>query len=340
MYATAYAHFVGNLPHSPRATNDFQREGLHRHDKRTALSSRYIQPDRPYQAAWMKLDIDRVEACAAWIDQGAPRPHLIMGNPRNGHGHLLYGYKTPIVTSLGGHAAPLRFMANVEAGFTRMFGADPAYSGHTVKTPFHPSWFTHVHDGPLYDLAELVDALPSSISTRPVPRTEYVGNSRNLALFDTLRYWAYGEVKAAKALGNYSTWEQAVHAHAFTLNAYIHPLPMSEVRSTARSVARYAWRNADHLAASVLGGVKRSKVKSWNRPEMSAQEAKERMAESAHRTHAVMRNRTFDAITDAIGQLASQGNAQPTAAQIAQISGLSARTVRRFRAGQGSGAGN
>lgn len=339
-HGAAFAHFVANLPRQPQATNDFQR-GLYRSSQAEALESRYIQPERPYQAAWLKLDIDRVEACAAWIDQGLPAPHFMVGNPRNGHGHLLYGLHTPIVTSLGGHLAPLKYMANVEAGFTRLLGADPAYSGHTVKTPFHPSWFTRTYDGALYSLSDLLRALPASVSTRQIPRAEYVGNSRNLALFDALRYWAYGEVRAAKAGGDYGKWEQAVHAHAHTLNAFQHPLPMSEVRSTARSVARYAWRNADRLAVSVLGGVKRSKVKSWNRPEMSGQEARERMADAAYRTHAVMRSRTFDAITGAIAELIGEGVHVPTAAQIAQRAGVSVRTVRTFRGSQRQGgAGN
>lgn len=335
----AFAHFVANLPRQPQATNDFRRDGLYRQAQADALGSRYIQPDRPYQAAWLKLDIDRVEACAAWIDQGLPAPHFMVGNPRNGHGHLLYGLQTPIVTSLGGHLAPLKYMASVEAGFTRLLGADPAYSGHTVKTPHHPSWFTRTHDGALYSLSDLLRALPASVSTRQIPRVEYVGNSRNLALFDGLRYWAYGEVKAAKAGGDYGKWEQAVHAHAHALNAYAHPLPVSEVRSTARSVARYAWRNADRLAVSVLGGVKRSKVKSWNRPEMSGQEGRERMADAAERTNAMRRNRTFDAITGAIAELTAQGIVNPTVTRIAQTAGVSRETVYQFRRSQ-AGHGN
>lgn len=323
----------------PQATNDFRREGLYKHTQENALASRYIQPDRTYQAAWVKLDMDRAEACAAWIDQGMPRPHVMVGSNQSGRGHLLYGLKVPVVTSINGRLAPLKFMANVEAGFTRLMGADPAYGGHTVKTPLHPDWFTHLYDGPLYDLGDLINALPASISKRPIPRAEFVGVSRNIDLFDALRLWAYGEALGARRAGDYGRWEQEVARQAHDLNRFDVPLPLSEVRSTSRSVAAWTWRNAERLCGSVLGGIKRSRLRSWDRPEMTAQEARERMADGAERTHAVRRNRTFDAITGAIEELALQGITSPSPSQIAQLAGVSRHTVIRFRQAQPLGQG-
>lgn len=338
-HSTAYAHFTANLPVSPQATNDFARHGLYRQTQHEALTARYIQPDRVYQTAWLKLDLDNAESGAHWIDQGLPRPHFIMVNPRNGHAHYLLGLTAPVITSMAGHLAPLRFFAGVEAGYTRLLSADPAYTGHTVKTPGHPDWITHVHDGPLYSLSDLRHALPASITTRPVPRAEYVGNSRNLSLFDNLRYWAYGEAKAAKQAGNFERWQQAVHAHAHTLNAFTSPLGQAEVRHTANSVARWTWRHAEQLSVSAIGGVKRSKVKSWQRPEMSESEARERMSEGGQHgiamTNAMRRNRTFDLIVNAIAELAGRGNQCPTNRQVAEVAGLHLNTVQRFRTAEG-----
>ncbi len=335
----AYAYFVASLPHLPQATNDFRRFGLYKHSREEALASRYIQPDRKYQAAWAKFDVDKVEACAFWIDQGLPPPHLLMGNPRNGHGHLMYGLKVPVVTSIGGRLAPLKFMASVESGFTRLLTADPAYSGHTVKTPYHPSWFTHEHDGPLYELRDLIDALPVSISTRPIPRVEYVGVSRTLDLFDALRYWAYGEARAAKMAGDYSRWEQAIYHRAHDLNLFDNPLAASDVRSVARSVAAWTWRNAERLNGSVLGGVKRSRLKSGDRERLTEEVAQQGRGEGQEHTSRVRRSKTFDAISAGIAALAGQGIHHPSAAQISRASGVSVRSVMNWRAGQRQGQG-
>lgn len=340
-HGAAYTRFVSQLPRMPRATDDFQRHGLYRYPQADALASRYIQPDRPYAAAWLKLDVDRIEACAAWIDAGLPRPHLMMGNPSNGRGHLLWGLAAPVVTSLNGRATPVQFLAEIEAGYTRVIGADPAYSGHTIKTPHHPAWYTHEHDAPLYSLSDLAHALPASVSRRRIPRAEYAGHSRTLTLFDTLRYWAYGEATAARAAGSYDRWADAVHAHAYALNGFDAPLTISEVRSIARSVARWTWKHAHTLSAAKIGGLKRSRVKSHNRPEMTPQEARDRMTLSAERTNAIRRNHTFDAITAAIAELAGEGVTNPSAAQIAGRAGVSSRTVFSFRrAHRGTGGGN
>lgn len=335
-HGAAYAHFVGNLPYLPKATDDFTR-GLFARTPDKALECAYIQPDKPYACGWLKFDVDRIDACAAWIDQHMPRPHFTVGNPRNGHGHLAWGLKSPVVRSMNGRPAPLKLLTAVEAGVTRLIGADARYTGLTIKTPHHPQWFTQEYDGPLYDLTDLLDALPASVSTRKVERREYVGEGRNVDLFDTVRFWAYGHALDARNAGDYLRWQAAVLSHAQAHNTFAAPLPDREVQSVARSIAQWTWKHAHGLAGSKIGGAKRSKLKSWQRDEMSAQEARERMSQGAHRTHAVMRNRTFDAITDAIGQLAAQGNHTPTHRQLAESAGVSLSTVRRFRAGQGWG---
>lgn len=46
-HGAAYAHFMGHLPRTPLATNHFRRDGLHKIRQDAALTSRYIQFDRP-----------------------------------------------------------------------------------------------------------------------------------------------------------------------------------------------------------------------------------------------------------------------------------------------------
>lgn len=329
-HGAAYAHFMGHLPRTPLATNHFRRDGLHKIRQDAALTSRYIQFDRPYQTAWLKTDLDYDQAAAAWVDYGLPRPHLCTVNPQNGHAQAAWAIAVPVVTSLNGRDGPIRFLADVEAGFTRILHADAAYTGLTGKNPLHPDWFTWVHDAPPYSLTDLAEALPYGVSRLKVKPAEYVGEGRNFTLFTNLRLWAYGLARAARDAGNYAAWQQAVHSEALRLNTFDAPLPLSEIRSTANSVAKWTWKNAHNLSVSKLGGMKRSSQKSWNREAISDEERTERRIQGARYTHAVRRNKTTDAITHAIGQLIAQGVQRPSASQVAKLSGVHRTTVARF----------
>ena len=334
--STPHQHFLASLPRRPYATDDFT-QGLFHQSQPDALSRRYIQPDRPYQAAWLKFDLDHPEAGATWIDQDVPAPNLLVLNPASGRAHYLYGLAAPVVTSLNGRAAPLKLLGAVEAGLSRVLHADPAYTALICKNPLHPSWHTYVLTDRLYDLGELLEALPRSVSTRPPERSQLLGVSRNVDLFDATRRWAYPEARKAKEAGDFERWQAAVLTQATQLNAFTHPLPAAEVRSVARSVARWTWRHAHTFSTSPLGGTRRSALKSRERPLMRQEEAKEREREGAAYTVRLMRSRTFDALTSAVAQLAAGGIHHPTKAQIADLAGVSTETVKRWWRGQRTG---
>jgi DNA-binding protein Fis len=60
-------------------------------------------------------------------------------------------------------------------------------------------------------------------------------------LFERLRLWAYRERRQPYL--SEEMFHAAVRNHALVLNSEFHPpLPHSEVRSTAKSVARWTWR--------------------------------------------------------------------------------------------------
>ncbi len=333
-----YQHFLASLPRRPYATDDFS-QGLYHLSQPEALASRYIQPDRPYQAAWLKFDLDHPEAGAAWIDHDLPPPNLLITNPASGRAHYLYGLATPVVTSVNGRTAPIKLLAAVEAGLSRGLQADPAYTSLICKNPLHPSWHTTVLSERLYELAELLEAVPRGGVQRAPERQEWVGYSRNMDLFNATRHWAYQHAGKARAAGDFDRWLAAVLARACQLNAFGHPLPLAEVRSTARSVARWTWRNATVFNTSPLGGIKRSKVKSRDRPLLLQSDAQRREQEGAEHTARVKRSRTFDALSAAVAQLAEQGNTQPTKTQVAAIAGVSTETVKRWWREQKAGEG-
>ena len=61
-------------------------------------------------------------------------------------------------------------------------------------------------------------------------------------MFDTVRKWAYKAIRAHRG-GIYSSWLDEVIKHCLSVNeAFLEPLPYSEVKATAKSIATYCWK--------------------------------------------------------------------------------------------------
>ena len=61
-------------------------------------------------------------------------------------------------------------------------------------------------------------------------------------MFDTVRKWAYKAIRAHRG-GIYNTWLEEVVKHCLSVNeAFLEPLPYSEVKATAKSIATYCWK--------------------------------------------------------------------------------------------------
>ena len=341
-------YFIDQLAHRPRAgrTKDYQRE----QKRESAIKKPYIAPDQPYAKVWLKFDLDHImpggkvrreHAAVAWQDAGFPQPHFIMCRQEwdNLGAHYLYGAAVPIGCGPEHRYAPQQFFQAVVNGMTLALNADPAFSSGVVKNPLHPQWRTIINDAPLFDLYTLFDCLPEHLRRKP-ERQALVGEGRNTDLFHHLRHWAYGEVYAAYLAGHPAQWEAAVIRKAHALNGYDTRLPDREVNKTGRSVAKWTWGHATNFERRGEGIRDRSKIYSWNRPALTADEAKERMSEGALITNAKQRNQRDDRILEAIGALTARGFTQPSKRQIAQMAGVSERTVARWRAGQGKGTGN
>ncbi|MFM6960840.1 MAG: replication initiation protein [Schleiferiaceae bacterium] len=137
---------------------------------------------------------------------------------------------------------PLRYLAAVEEGLRAKLGADEGFAGLMCKTPHHTAWrtfearFEAVYD--LGELAEWVD-LPSKPPKRLGIRR---GIGRNVELFDRLRAWAYRWLADYKPAGNFERWAAAVLGQCEKYNDFAQPLQIAEVRSTAKSVAKWTWQ--------------------------------------------------------------------------------------------------
>jgi len=72
---------------------------------------------------------------------------------------------------------------------------------------------------------------------------QQVGLGRNCTLFENLRRWAYREVLAYRLTSTYEAFKDGVLVQAMALNSFPSPLPQSEIRSTALSVAKWTWKH-------------------------------------------------------------------------------------------------
>ncbi|MEN9492205.1 MAG: hypothetical protein RJA63_2654 [Pseudomonadota bacterium] len=171
-------------------------------------------------------------------------------NRQNAHAHLVYGITAPVlVEGLGARDAPLRYLCAVEALTREKLQADAGYSGLITKNPTHPLWRTLYGPCLAYDLAELAEYLPDLERYRPRRRRpEEVGIGRNVALFDTLRQWAYRQVRAYQGggLAGWNAWLSLVNSTALLRNAdFLQPLDGREVWHVAKSVAKWTYRHFD-----------------------------------------------------------------------------------------------
>jgi hypothetical protein len=234
--------FTENLPRKPYCTNDFS-DGTRILPLSMALTYRYMQLNPPPQKSFMVFDIDRPGAAWAAEDADLPVATLTVVNPANKHAHLIYVLSSPVCTSPYAHEQPQRYLEAIEDAYRERLGADLSYAGLLAKNPWHSHWDTLENGNAVYSLSALAEyvELPFSRQEQKTLRANVLG--RNCTLFDTLRHWAYAAIKGSwKPEGEWK-WHEAVLSEALRLNVFEEALPVREVKSIARSVARWTWRH-------------------------------------------------------------------------------------------------
>lgn len=232
--------FRQRVPRHAFATDDITH-GLHVYAAADALRRAILQFNARHSIGWLAYDVDRTTAAFDYDDLHAPTPNLCIVNPDNGHAHLLYGLEAPVHNYLEAKPAPQRYLAAVDVALCEKLQADPGYSRLLCKNPTHPRWIVQTPRLHLYELDELseyVDMTKYRDRRRRLPTT---GLGRNCTLFEVLRLWAYRERRQPWL--SESMFMNSVLARAYELNAgFTPPLPHSEVRATAKSVARWTWK--------------------------------------------------------------------------------------------------
>lgn len=233
--------FFDRVPKTAYCTNDFS-EGLKLHRKEFAKQKKHIQFNPTQLVNFMVFDLDKDKAHERWFDMNLPPPTLIVQNPNNGHAHLIYALRAPVSRTEASRIKPLRFLAAIEEAYRLKLGADAGYAGLICKTPHHAAWrtFEAIYGGSdcVYDLGELAEYVSLSQNS-PKRLGIRTGLGRNIELFDRLRGWAY---KWKDEYKNFEKWEKAVLSQCEKYNDFSQALPISEVKSTAKSVAKWVWQ--------------------------------------------------------------------------------------------------
>lgn len=237
-------------PRKPYCTDDLEN-GIYPRSLASAIKKKYIQANPPHLRIWSIYDLDYAGAGMAWEDVNLPPPSWATVNRENGHAHLVYGIRAPVlVDSPDMRQRPMRYLCALEHAFRESLKADKGYSGLITKNPVHPLW--KLLKGPqqyydLSDLAEYVD-LPKFLPKAGV-KLEEIGLGRNVTMFEFLRHWAYRNVRKYRSEGGLQGWNQwmsVCNIRALERNGdFKHQLDGREVWHIAKSVAKWTFRAFD-----------------------------------------------------------------------------------------------
>ena len=226
------------LPKKPYCTNNLG-SGVVIRQKNKAIEFKYLQINDLFVRALI-FDVDHPFGAWIWESAGLPPPSWATVNPQNGHAHLVYPLWTPVCRTDAARIKPLRYLAAVEQAYRTRLGADPGYSGLLTKNPLHPDWGFVNFSSAAYDLAYLADWIDLPKKSEKIVPT---GLGRNCTMFDEVREWAYRAIKDYWRPDGSGTWHKAVLECCRSRNVLFSvPLPDSEVRATARSIANWTWK--------------------------------------------------------------------------------------------------
>lgn len=246
--------FIEALPEKVRSA-EFKDEGTRFRRKEKALAYRYVELNQLYKK-FIALDIDIPGSAFLWDERGLPPPSIIVINPENTHCHYLYELRVPVYYTEAAHRAPQKFYEATEIALTHLLGADLGFTGHLVKNPAHLSWRSICHQVS-YDLEDFQEYGVDLRTNKRKLSLRDSGIGRNTTLFDTLRHWAYAEVKNHPS---HAAFQAAVDTKSLTINGHFIDnlngvLPAKEVLSTAKSVGKWTWKHRNSIGSYKNRGV-------------------------------------------------------------------------------------
>ncbi len=298
----------------------------------TALTKPYINLDLPTAVTGLTIDVDRDAREMAdpgfWRNEGLPPPNwLAVGD--NGRPHVRYDVEFVVLKAGDGiRPKPLAYADAVEDALIAALRADPNKGRLLTKNPASGAWKAvrlRQQRWTLDELAGWLDLPPRG--WRRHADAPASGLGRNCDLFDDLRHYAYSEVGRWRRLGESGCWHSHLAERANIRNAELFAsspsglLPPVEVRSIAKSVARWTWeRYTGHGK-----GIKRGAMAAHLSPSMDLQQ---RQVAAAHFAARQQVQASQSRIAEARAALEEQGQKASQAA-VAAVTGLGIATVKR-----------
>lgn len=226
--------------------DDF-KDGVYRNPKDKALLKKYVGFNNESFINGLVLDVDHKYGAIAWDLVGLPRPNTIIQNTNNGHAHLLYAYKNPILKRDSARLKPLKLASVVQCGFTERLDADRAYADILMKNPVNTNeWRTTWTDTPAYDLEYLAEFVSDNIKLIHNKKNYIYGLGRNVNLFEDLRLIAYRDILKYKNRKGYYEFYNHIFSMAAVINNHSNPnnpLSNNERKQVCTSICKWTWRN-------------------------------------------------------------------------------------------------
>ena len=319
-----FDQFREHLPHKPYVQSDpggflniINRSRAHKYPR--------IQHNPPGMIHWATFDLDH-DNPMIFDDVGLPLPNMVVRNPDNLRCHISYAIE-PVCRTDAARIQPLSYLSAIQYAYTRALQADAAYTGFITKNPLHPHWHFIGYHTDVYSLGELADYVdlsdqPKYWTRKRAANDDQIGLGRNCALFHRLRYWAYDHVNHWRDTSTQNLWLVEVLKKAESFNTFPQALPYGEIKSTAKSVGNWVWKKYTGSGSGKRRGLM-ADVFAGSQIDL---DLKARQRLGARKSHEIRKEKTEEAIVNAIGILTAQGQ-RVTATAIARLSGLSRQSL-------------
>lgn len=233
--------FADSLPLKPYCTDDLET-GLAIRPKTTAITRKIIQHNTPSKVRWLVFDCDYPDALGMIEAKNLPAPNLLVSNPSNGHAHVFYGLKVPVVRTDAARAKPLHYLACIEHALKDALEADFGYAGLVSKNPLHTHWRTTTHAPTCYELGNFAEYL--TVPAKLPKRAQTAGLGRNCSIFEKARFIAYANVLKFKLEATQEAFADFILSTCQSINAgFPKPLEAKEVAGIAKSISKWTWKH-------------------------------------------------------------------------------------------------
>jgi replicase family protein len=298
---------------------------------------RYVRPDNEQFYPGIPIDVDRPDAvthirrrCA---ELNLPLPEMIE-NPTNGHAQAMWWLNKHVQKLSSGVGmfgkkngnSAFNWLRDTQVALSVAFGADTDHRlGSLIRNRFYKDHIVHEGDPNGHSLDEF-----THICRRFLPERVFISDidpdrlvecaSREATMYQTLRRWAYSYARRHQWM-SYEEWVELLTVQAMA----IYPQIASRPAANTRKPHKFTWGQAMISVRSIARYMANTYEYYLSRPMNLDRtlDATERMRMGQAYSAKQTRGRNINKVWDA-----RKANPGATQKQIAEITGLSLRTVK------------